>query len=420
MNSLAGFSMSPRYLPHDTRHKDSYYPSPHYSPVDVSLSPAQLTASPRRCDPTMFASIESVLPTSNDDISMSLLKLDDTDAVTSPSLSSPSLASSPLSGLSSIDSYNDRQYLLSDSDHAQLWSCMPPESYGTAPQYTTDLQQQLRRSSVPGNFYYHTTNINEHALLSATHQPLLCDSPITDNFNLPPGAAELNMVGAMHVPDAEIIDMSTATPDVMHRGMMPLMSNFTEPIPEPLSGLMDSRASSISGSDFTPSRTNSIASDCTNITGLMHEHIKPGEHAEVQTEIGGITVRMPQSVYVDLTQRTTLEPVLPALRRHSIATTAPGVEVTTRNRLTAPVQRAPSQDEMMTSFNARVAPGSNRRHRCHVCGKCFTRPSSLTSHSYSHTGEKPFSCKHDSCGRSFSVVSNLRRHEKIHLKRGSK
>jgi uncharacterized Zn-finger protein len=33
---------------------------------------------------------------------------------------------------------------------------------------------------------------------------------------------------------------------------------------------------------------------------------------------------------------------------------------------------------------------------------------------YSHTGEKPFACDVEGCGRHFSVVSNLRRHKKVH------
>jgi hypothetical protein len=72
--------------------------------------------------------------------------------------------------------------------------------------------------------------------------------------------------------------------------------------------------------------------------------------------------------------------------------------------------------------------------------KKFVRPSSLTTHRFSHTGEKPVSCylsiiptwfwkiandsvipigilKHTcpTCGKSFSVASNLRRHEVNHL-----
>ncbi|CDH54449.1 hypothetical protein RO3G_06264 [Lichtheimia corymbifera JMRC:FSU:9682] len=55
-----------------------------------------------------------------------------------------------------------------------------------------------------------------------------------------------------------------------------------------------------------------------------------------------------------------------------------------------------------------------RRYKCTVCVKRFTRPSSLATHMHSHTGEKPYQCQVEGCGRRFSVVSNLRRHAKIH------
>ncbi|KAI7902218.1 uncharacterized protein BX663DRAFT_401200, partial [Cokeromyces recurvatus] len=54
-----------------------------------------------------------------------------------------------------------------------------------------------------------------------------------------------------------------------------------------------------------------------------------------------------------------------------------------------------------------------KKYGCNICNKRFTRPSSLTTHIYSHTGEKPFKCLVEGCGRSFSVVSNLRRHAKV-------
>ncbi|KAI9726244.1 MAG: hypothetical protein M1834_009073 [Cirrosporium novae-zelandiae] len=74
----------------------------------------------------------------------------------------------------------------------------------------------------------------------------------------------------------------------------------------------------------------------------------------------------------------------------------------------------PAPQSMMGQFNSKVAPNAQKKHKCKVCEKRFTRPSSLQTHIYSHTGEKPFACDVEGCGRHFSVVSNLRRHKKVH------
>ncbi|KAF0381423.1 Cmr3p [Gigaspora margarita] len=71
---------------------------------------------------------------------------------------------------------------------------------------------------------------------------------------------------------------------------------------------------------------------------------------------------------------------------------------------------------MMTTFSSKTVSSTPKRYKCNICQKRFTRPSSLQTHTYSHTGEKPFKCPVEGCGRHFSVVSNLRRHQKIHSK----
>ncbi|KAI1433033.1 hypothetical protein GGR50DRAFT_543779 [Xylaria sp. CBS 124048] len=81
------------------------------------------------------------------------------------------------------------------------------------------------------------------------------------------------------------------------------------------------------------------------------------------------------------------------------------------NLLTQP---PPAPQSMMGQFSSKLASGTQKKHKCKVCDKRFTRPSSLQTHMYSHTGEKPFVCEVDGCGRHFSVVSNLRRHKKVH------
>ncbi|KFY48021.1 hypothetical protein V496_10345 [Pseudogymnoascus sp. VKM F-4515 (FW-2607)] len=74
----------------------------------------------------------------------------------------------------------------------------------------------------------------------------------------------------------------------------------------------------------------------------------------------------------------------------------------------------PAPSSMMGQFSSKVSSSAQKKHKCKVCDKRFTRPSSLQTHMYSHTGEKPFACDVEGCGRHFSVVSNLRRHRKVH------
>lgn len=77
-------------------------------------------------------------------------------------------------------------------------------------------------------------------------------------------------------------------------------------------------------------------------------------------------------------------------------------------------QAPPAPQSMMGQFSSKVSSSTQKKHKCKVCDKRFTRPSSLQTHMYSHTGEKPFQCEVEGCGRHFSVVSNLRRHRKVH------
>lgn len=88
--------------------------------------------------------------------------------------------------------------------------------------------------------------------------------------------------------------------------------------------------------------------------------------------------------------------------------------VSRRQTLLNPPSEVPAQVTMMGQFSSKVSSSTQKKHKCKICEKRFTRPSSLQTHMYSHTGEKPFACDVEGCGRHFSVVSNLRRHKKVH------
>ncbi|KAG0761237.1 hypothetical protein G6F57_007989 [Rhizopus arrhizus] len=68
---------------------------------------------------------------------------------------------------------------------------------------------------------------------------------------------------------------------------------------------------------------------------------------------------------------------------------------------------------LTTTFKAKTKP-KGKLYVCPQCTKPFTRPSALQTHIYTHTGERPHACDMPGCGRRFTVISNLRRHLRVH------
>ena len=74
------------------------------------------------------------------------------------------------------------------------------------------------------------------------------------------------------------------------------------------------------------------------------------------------------------------------------STAGSDIESVTSRTLPRPQGLMPSQppapQSMMSQFSSKVSSSTQKKHKCKVCDKRFTRPSSLQTHMYSHTGEK--------------------------------
>ncbi|KAL0956681.1 hypothetical protein HGRIS_002809 [Hohenbuehelia grisea] len=62
---------------------------------------------------------------------------------------------------------------------------------------------------------------------------------------------------------------------------------------------------------------------------------------------------------------------------------------------------------------------ASMKYECDICKKRFYRPSGLKIHLASHSDVKPYVCPVEGCGRSFGVLSNMRRHARLHSSGGN-
>lgn len=67
-------------------------------------------------------------------------------------------------------------------------------------------------------------------------------------------------------------------------------------------------------------------------------------------------------------------------------------------------QAPPAPQSMMGQFSSKISSSTQKKHKCKVCDKRFTRPSSLQTHMYSHTGEKRKSGSHAGENQHFSLL----------------
>ncbi|OQR74191.1 transcription factor IIIA-like [Tropilaelaps mercedesae] len=96
------------------------------------------------------------------------------------------------------------------------------------------------------------------------------------------------------------------------------------------------------------------------------------------------------------------------LQRHRCTRDSCEKEYSSRDALKKHVARVHEGRE----FVGRERPGE--RLSCSYCGASFAKHSRLKAHLFHHTGEMPFRCRHEGCGKMFLLQSKLRTHEKTH------
>ncbi|AET41308.1 uncharacterized protein Ecym_8011 [Eremothecium cymbalariae DBVPG len=82
--------------------------------------------------------------------------------------------------------------------------------------------------------------------------------------------------------------------------------------------------------------------------------------------------------------------------------------------MSSTVPTLPISPGMTSGTIEHSSPDGIRKNVCKVCGRECRRPSTLKTHMLTHTGQRPFCCRHPGCNKSFNVRSNMLRHERLH------
>jgi len=75
----------------------------------------------------------------------------------------------------------------------------------------------------------------------------------------------------------------------------------------------------------------------------------------------------------------------------------------------------PSPSEEDTSLDSPAKPLAKRKFACPVCTNSFTTSGHLTRHNKIHSGDKPFLCPFEGCGKKTARQDSMTQHYRMHL-----
>ncbi|XP_003741027.1 transcription factor IIIA [Galendromus occidentalis] len=108
------------------------------------------------------------------------------------------------------------------------------------------------------------------------------------------------------------------------------------------------------------------------------------------------------------------------LRRHVINAHQPKPEVVAKFECQeSGCSRVYQSKDALRKHHAEIHGSNGRlagpRYQCSVCHLSFSKHNKLKVHASLHSGEMPFKCSVEGCGREYRIHSKLKAHEKSHL-----